>query len=219
MVIITILFLKSFTFFIQNFMKLVKLYTDITVNSSINKVTSGIEHLNHVGTLTHSIVSKQTPWQTPTQVLNKWYWFKECSELWKTKTYLDDTLDVSMPLRVIKGTKLWCSLPPLGVGAENRSSSLTLSANYTTHGSIPAKLQRRYQFMQAITTKHMWITRTATGYRVVGLAVDYLSWHNLAKSVPLLVKVNVTKFRKYLDFSMHEGSGFRPGSFFRVDVS
>lgn len=52
-------------------------------------------------------------------------------------TNLNDTLDVSMPFGKVEGSELGCSLPSLGVGAENGSSSLTLSANNTTHGSNP----------------------------------------------------------------------------------
>jgi hypothetical protein len=48
----------------------------------------------------------------------------------------DDTLDVSITLGVIKRTKLGSSLPVGIVGFENRSTTLTLSTNDTTHDEI-----------------------------------------------------------------------------------
>lgn len=48
-------------------------------------------------------------------------------------TYLDDSLQVSMSLGVVQLTQLGGSLPLVSVGAEDRSRSLTLCTNDTTH--------------------------------------------------------------------------------------
>lgn len=47
--------------------------------------------------------------------------------------YLYDTLDVSMSFRVVQRPEFCCSLPPFGVGPENRSRTFTLCSNNTTH--------------------------------------------------------------------------------------